>query len=180
MLRNNRKLKSGFTIIEVMIVLAIAGLIMLIVFLAVPALQRSSRNTDRKEDVGRISSAINDWVANNNGSLPPATVAGWVTAGDCATILSDAGSLSIYNTGNGFACGTLAVQGNDKFDVTNGVQNFPAESYDAVTLDEDTQCPAASGTAVTTQAGTSPRQASLMYEFETNNGSWIWDCNQAQ
>ena len=31
--------KDGFTIIEVMIVLAIAGLILLIVFLAVPALQ---------------------------------------------------------------------------------------------------------------------------------------------
>lgn len=30
----------GFTIVEVMIVLAIAGLIMLIVFLAIPALQR--------------------------------------------------------------------------------------------------------------------------------------------
>jgi prepilin-type N-terminal cleavage/methylation domain-containing protein len=34
------KKEKGFTIIEVMIVLAIAGLIMLVVFLAVPALQR--------------------------------------------------------------------------------------------------------------------------------------------
>ncbi|MDQ3065292.1 MAG: prepilin-type N-terminal cleavage/methylation domain-containing protein, partial [bacterium] len=37
-IKNNNK---GFTIIEVLIVLAIAGLIMLIVFLAVPALQRN-------------------------------------------------------------------------------------------------------------------------------------------
>jgi prepilin-type N-terminal cleavage/methylation domain-containing protein len=37
--------RTGFTIIEVMIVLAIAGLILLIVFLAVPALEREARNT---------------------------------------------------------------------------------------------------------------------------------------
>jgi prepilin-type N-terminal cleavage/methylation domain-containing protein len=41
------KKADGFTIIEVMIVLAIAGLIMLVVFLAVPSLQRNSRNEPR-------------------------------------------------------------------------------------------------------------------------------------
>jgi prepilin-type N-terminal cleavage/methylation domain-containing protein len=38
MLKKLKKSDSGFTIIEVMIVLAIAGLILLIVFLAVPAM----------------------------------------------------------------------------------------------------------------------------------------------
>ena len=51
---NIKNRKDGFTIIEVLIVLAIAGLIMLIVFLAVPALQRNSRNTQRKNDVANI------------------------------------------------------------------------------------------------------------------------------
>jgi prepilin-type N-terminal cleavage/methylation domain-containing protein len=37
---NILKNKEGFTIIEVLIVLAIAGLIMLVVLLAVPGLQR--------------------------------------------------------------------------------------------------------------------------------------------
>ncbi len=64
------KKERGFTIIEVMIVLAIAGLIMLIVFLAVPALQRNSRNTQRKNDVSAIVGAINEWSSNNNGQLP--------------------------------------------------------------------------------------------------------------
>ncbi|HPW47952.1 MAG TPA: prepilin-type N-terminal cleavage/methylation domain-containing protein, partial [Candidatus Saccharibacteria bacterium] len=36
-----KKDQKGFTIIEVLIVLAIAALILLIVFLAVPALQRN-------------------------------------------------------------------------------------------------------------------------------------------
>jgi prepilin-type N-terminal cleavage/methylation domain-containing protein len=39
-----QKREAGFTIIEVLIVLAIAALILLIVFLAVPALQRNARN----------------------------------------------------------------------------------------------------------------------------------------
>lgn len=70
MLQKIKKRDDGFTIIEVLIVLAIAGLIMLIVFLAVPALQRSSRNTQRKNDVSNTLSAINTYTNNNGGTLP--------------------------------------------------------------------------------------------------------------
>ena len=69
-MRKLYKKQKGFTIIETMIVLAVAGLIMLIVFLAVPALQRSSRNTQRKNDAGNIVSAITTYTTNNNGTLP--------------------------------------------------------------------------------------------------------------
>ena len=59
MLKKLQKTNSeGFTIIEVMIVLAIAALILLIVLLAVPALQRGSRNTQRKNDVSALAGAI--------------------------------------------------------------------------------------------------------------------------
>ena len=61
------KREEGFTIIEVLIVLAIAGLIILIVFLAVPALQRNSRNTQRTNDASLISAAVNECLNNNNG-----------------------------------------------------------------------------------------------------------------
>ena len=60
--------ESGFTIIEVLIVLAIAGLIMLIVFLAVPALQRNSRNNARNQEASRVSAAITECLANRNGT----------------------------------------------------------------------------------------------------------------
>lgn len=66
----NRKKQEGFTIIEVLIVLAIAGLIILIVFLAVPALQRNSRNTQRKNDVSALGGAMNEYINNNSGALP--------------------------------------------------------------------------------------------------------------
>lgn len=67
-----KKKQEGFTIIEVLIVLAIAGLIMLIVFLAVPALQRNSRNTQRKNDAAGTLGAVAEYVGNNNGALPTA------------------------------------------------------------------------------------------------------------
>jgi len=72
MLNRLKKDNKGFTIIEVMIVLAIAGLILLIVFLAVPALQRNSRNTSRKSDAAAILAAISEYESNNNGALPTA------------------------------------------------------------------------------------------------------------
>lgn len=62
-----KKQEKGFTIIEVLIVLAIAGLIMLIVFLAVPALQRNSRNTQRSNDASKVAAAINECLSNRNG-----------------------------------------------------------------------------------------------------------------
>ena len=40
----NLKLKQGFTIIEVVLVLAIAGLIFLAIFITLPALQRAQRD----------------------------------------------------------------------------------------------------------------------------------------
>ena len=67
-----QKQEKGFTIIEVLIVLAIAGLIILIVFLAVPALQRNSRNTQRKNDVSSLVGAVQEYMNNNNGKTPTA------------------------------------------------------------------------------------------------------------
>src|SRR5579859_1056694 len=65
-----RKEQEGFTIIEVLIVLAIAGLILLIVFLAVPALQSNARNQQRKSDVANLLAGMNEYVNDNQGTLP--------------------------------------------------------------------------------------------------------------
>lgn len=69
---NIRKKEKGFTIIEVVLVLAIAGLIFMMVFLALPALQRSQRDTQRKTDLSRIQSAITSYTSSNRGVLPAA------------------------------------------------------------------------------------------------------------
>ena len=62
--------KKGFTIIEVVLVLAIAGLIFLMVFIALPALQRGQRDNQRRTDVGRAVSQMASYATNNRNSLP--------------------------------------------------------------------------------------------------------------
>jgi prepilin-type N-terminal cleavage/methylation domain-containing protein len=64
------KNKKGFTIIEVVLVLAIAGLIFLMVFIALPALQRSQRNTRRRQDMARILAQFTEYSSNNGGQVP--------------------------------------------------------------------------------------------------------------
>lgn len=61
---------KGFTIIEVVLVLAIAGLIFLVVFLALPALQRGQRDNQRKQDLSKFMSQVTAYSSNNQGQLP--------------------------------------------------------------------------------------------------------------
>lgn len=72
-MNSNNKKEKGFTIIEVVLVLAIAGLIFLVVFLALPALQRSQRDQQRRSDLGRVASALQTYQSNNNGKVPSTT-----------------------------------------------------------------------------------------------------------
>ena len=64
------KSKKGFTIIEVVLVLAIAGLIFLMVFIALPNMQRSQRDTQRRNDYSALSANMTQYMTNNNGQLP--------------------------------------------------------------------------------------------------------------
>ncbi len=77
MLKNLLKKKSeGFTLIEVVIVLAIAGLILVIVFLAVAGAQRSRRDAQRRSDNARMLAQAEQFAASNAGAYPAA----WTSA----------------------------------------------------------------------------------------------------
>ncbi len=89
----NRK-EKGFTIIEVVLVLAIAGLIFLIVFLALPQLQRSRRDTQRRNDAGRIMAALESYAANNNGNYPAESLTN--AAGNLGTYGAAASFWQVY------------------------------------------------------------------------------------
>jgi len=154
MLSNLRKTKrdQGFTIIEVLIVLAIAGLILLIVFLAVPALQRSSRNTQRKDDISRIGSAVEEWVNNNNGAIPTSTNNGAIQA--------IFGTLAYYTASN------VTVSGAATGTATNGT------TVDTVNIYTDATCAATSaGGQGATSTGATTRQIAITYSTETGGGS---------
>lgn len=64
------KRNSGFTIIEVMIVLAIAALILVVVLVAIPQLQQSQRNTARQDVTSRVLTELSNYAGNNNGQYP--------------------------------------------------------------------------------------------------------------
>lgn len=64
--------KKGFTIIEVVMVLAIAGLIFLMVFIALPAMYRGQRDTQRREDISRFMSQLSSYSTNNRNNIPAA------------------------------------------------------------------------------------------------------------
>lgn len=142
-----QKLKNakGFTIIEVLIVLAIAGLIMVVVFLAVPALQRNSRNTQRTNDVSRISAAISECTANNNGNLT-----------NCDTTAELANFITIANNQQVTSMSTAAAPAP------------PASPDNNAYFQTSTQCNAA-GTGTVVGGGT--RAFTLVYQIETSGGT---------
>jgi prepilin-type N-terminal cleavage/methylation domain-containing protein len=101
-----QKREQGFTIIEVMIVLAIAAVILLIVLLAVPALQRNSRNTQRNNDAATLAAGINTCMANHNSVVASCSGAANGVAGSGKNVdidFSKMGQLTAA-TGTGGAC----------------------------------------------------------------------------
>lgn len=144
------KKEQGFTIIEVLIVLAIAGLILLIVFLAVPALQRNSRNTQRKDDVSRVGSAVQEFVNNNNGTAP--------TSSDNAAVQDLIGNLAYYDTTN------VTVVG-----AASGSTPTNSTTVDTVNIYTAAKCATSSGTQGAV-AGNS-RQVAVVYSTETGGGT---------
>lgn len=148
--QNLRKKTEGFTIIEVLIVLAIAGLIMLIVFLAVPALQRNSRNTQRTNDASLIAGAINDCLPNKNGN-----------ADSCDTF-------DELDTAGTFDDGKIK-QLTDQIDAAGAIAagDLPAES---VQIGRTMKC---DDDGVATATGASNRQMVVTYEVETTSGAAV-------
>lgn len=106
MLKKLRQQSKGFTIVEVLIVLAIAGLILLIVFLAVPALQRNNRNTQRSNDAAIVLGGIQESINANNGQLPTAVA----LASGVVTFTGAGGNNVTVNIGSQFTSVTIAAQ----------------------------------------------------------------------
>lgn len=154
-----KRSEGGFTIIEVLIVLAIAGLIMLIVFLAVPALQRNSRNTQRKNDASAISSAVANFISNNGGSLPTG-----VTATSNPILITG-------STGNSESA-KLGYYSTSATNITLTTTSTTQTDPEKVTIVTGYTCNS-TGTALGTA---SSRTAAILYATENGNGSGSSQC----
>lgn len=156
---NVQRKEKGFTIIEVVLVLAIAGLIFLMVFIALPALQRNQRDAARKSEVGTVASAITTYQSNNRGQSPSddastfgsyldstiTTQGGVITLASGTTVTKYTGSVASGTTGTAI---TAATQDNIVFVVGSKC---------------DTDNKVVKGTS---------RQAAVLVQLESGNGAY--------
>lgn len=138
MFKNLKKNEKGFTIIEVLIVLAIAGLIMLVVFLAIPQLQRNQRNSERNAEAGRVATAVSECLANRNG----------LATGCLNTTNVAYGTLNQFTTAASFA---------------NGGTTVPASSTTQIAIWHGRECNAEGSASV---ASTNPRAFVVLFTLE--------------
>lgn len=62
--------RSGFTLIEVVLTLAIGGLIFLLAFLAFQQVSANRRDTSRRQDVRKILAEAVNYASNGDGTMP--------------------------------------------------------------------------------------------------------------
>lgn len=137
---------KGFTIIEVVLVLAIAGLIFLMVFIALPALQRGQRDTARKNDVSSVSSGVTTFTSNNRGTFP--------TTAQLASYVQNVST----NT-------TSVVVG------TAGAKTIsPADGV--ITVTQQTTCGTSTSTSQVLNSGTT-RQYTVVTKLESGGGAYF-------
>ena len=138
--------EKGFTIIEVMIVLAIAGLIMGIIFLAVPTLQRNAHNTQRRSDVSHLAGIVNEYASNHAGTLPTTAQLATQLTNENFSIMTK--PITVDATGNTTQDGTTSTMF-----IHPGVVCSPANDN---TL---------------TAANANTKSFAIMYKVETGGGS---------
>ena len=156
------KSNKGFTIIEVLIVLAIASSILLIVFLAVPSLQRNQRNTQRKATVAALAGAIGEYEANYAGALP----AGAALVSGTAFKICDTGSCTSatkaveYNQGYYTVAPTIAA-----------ALASPSGTSAAIVTDTITVVPKGKCTTTNSAIYSSERSVAILYAIEGSGGT---------
>ena len=181
-LKNNRNSSKGFTIIEVLIVLAIAGLILLVVFLAVPALQRNQRNQGYRSEANRLLAAAQEVSANNGGSKLTLSACTETTAPTCASDTAQAAK--IFQAANAKNIKYVQIVSGSSAVAAGVSPSYPAAgaagavtdqvSLVGVTLFTGAKCVGQDKYA----AGTS-RQTVLMYGVEDNKGDVVVQCQES-
>lgn len=159
MTMNLQKQEKGFTIIEVLIVLAIAGLIILIVFLAVPALQRNSRNTQYKNEISAIIGSYNEISNNQNGKVLTASISTTANS-DAKKVLDGANARNIT-----------------RVDIEAYTATAAAPTLDKTIIRTGSKCTA--GDSATPAQG-STRQVAVFFKVEsTAAGGETFQCQEA-
>ena len=118
-----KKVQQGFTIIELLIVIAIIGILAGLVLNNFQGAQAKARDVQRKTRINSVHSKLEEYY-NNNGGYPDGTLTSALLGGIDAAALTDSGGTAIAYTG-GFITSATAPA----LTVTNAVQfNYAAYS----------------------------------------------------
>ena len=97
MLKLQKKLQAGFTIIELLIVIAIIGILATLVLTNFQGAQAKGRDTVRKNDINSIYQKLEEFY-NENGSYPNSDLVAATFPGIDAGALADAEGTAIVST----------------------------------------------------------------------------------
>jgi len=158
--------QGGFTVIETLIVLAIAGLILMIVFEAIPTLERNSRNNQRRQDVQSILASVSRWELNHSGDMP--------TPAELTAFLAQYGKLTYYLPPT-----TTNIQISTSLNEADGVVTLPAVTNpDLVKVYNHAKCDA-TNLGQATNNGASYSDVAGLYAIEaSNSGAVSSQCQQ--
>ena len=197
--------QKRFTIIEVLIVLAIAALILLVVFLAIPGLQRSNRNSSRKSDIGKIAASISIYNGNTNGVGVVSSDSGLSCSAaynletkyaafkgtnfppdsgtNCSTISGSGAASTIDNSMIASTLSGLYVyvpnSGTPAATITTATTGTPpVPATNVVIMEPGYVCTSAGQSGNTQKSGANANSVALVYTTETGNG-WTWNCLNA-
>jgi prepilin-type N-terminal cleavage/methylation domain-containing protein len=94
--------QSGFTLVELLVVIGILGIIMAVTIIAInPAQQfQNARNAQRQADVSTILDAIYEYEATNAGALPPGATNVSTTPKDLGALAAQTASSTSFATPN--------------------------------------------------------------------------------
>lgn len=166
------KNKQGFTIIEVVLVLAIAALIFLMVFIALPALQRNQRDTAAKQEVGDVLAALTTYQSNNRGQVPTNSAADAVKLGnylDGVAVVSYPfqvanGAFTVRNLTNITAASTLAARTQSQ--TLNALTTTAGVQYKDIFIYTDAKCDTTTNNTVVFQ-----KRSAAVFTLLENGGT---------
>lgn len=179
-LRPRRNLR-GFTIVEIMIVMAVAGVIMVVVLGAVPQAQRNQRNNSRKALAQRLMSSLENYNANNQGSYPFVGVNGtWVSCnnqsgggGNCGDWFSQYVSNEKIKISDPSSGNNIAINYSNSTANPTPSQWTPGNVYIGV----GDVCSSASLAAGQSLGSATSKQFAMVVELE-NTGAWYCTDNR--
>lgn len=115
------KSKKGFTLIELVVVMAIIAVLSLLIIAAIAAARRASVESQNRGNARTVEVAMEAYAAKNNGKYPTITAGTTFTAA-----LTGTGTLVSYQ--NGWSAGTCANGGGS---ITSTDTTFTLTVFDS-------------------------------------------------